>query len=36
MAIIITMPDKSTWCMVQGPSSHAMLLRVEILERQLE
>jgi hypothetical protein len=29
MTIIITMPNKSTWCMVQGPSSQAMLLRVE-------
>ena len=26
MAIIITMPNKSTWCMVQGTSGQAMLL----------
>gem|GEM_PF-5580136 len=31
MAIIITMPGKSTWCMVHGPSSPAMLLGLRIL-----
>ena len=29
MAIIITMPNKSTWCMVQGPSKSGYASRVE-------